>query len=582
MKSGPKALAELPAMLVGLAKSEIEIVEPLPIEFSQATPTIARPSEAMQWLNAHHVQLADHPARAGRPRVDRRGRPRVRHLRLRAARRRGRHLGLPRVQRDRRRRRLALGRGDRRHDLPRRRRLGRSRACAATPTASAAKLLAGILTQHPGQPVRAGLIARSSARSRRPAAAASSVRTAGSHPRTSGRSTARSAACACCAAEPDAGSMPLYDYDCANCGRRFEVIHGVHADGPTACPLCGGGPVRKAITAAAVHFKGSGWAKKERGAAARRRVVEDPTEGRRGRRRRRATADGGDGSARSEDPGQDRCSDGDRHRRPPRPTDDGWRRRLDHPGRGGRDPRLRPTSTSRRRRSGAGRAPDVCPEHQARWSPLRPARRGPGAGRRTATRPLPTTSSRSCSRISAADAGAHGPRGDPGALPRPAASRRSSAPSSTPTGAPRAACSPTAWRSRPCSRSIPTVLLMLGPGRLAHRRRRPTQQALVDALVERSSRRWQDLIEGTLDARSRTRPPSRRSSVSSALVWTVSQFYGALDVAFARIFSDDAGARHRPSDGARVPVGRPDPWRRRRRRSCSAGSRRSSTPWSRR
>jgi putative FmdB family regulatory protein len=58
--------------------------------------------------------------------------------------------------------------------------------------------------------------------------------------------------------------MPLYDYDCAQCGRRFEVIHGVHADGPTACPLCGGGPVRKAITAPAVHFKGSGWAKKER------------------------------------------------------------------------------------------------------------------------------------------------------------------------------------------------------------------------------------------------------------------------------------------------------------------------------
>jgi hypothetical protein len=55
MKAGPKALAELPAMLVGLGKSEIEVVEPLPIEYSQATPVIARPSEAMQWLNAHHV-----------------------------------------------------------------------------------------------------------------------------------------------------------------------------------------------------------------------------------------------------------------------------------------------------------------------------------------------------------------------------------------------------------------------------------------------------------------------------------------------------------------------------------------------
>jgi len=55
LKAGPAAIAELPTMLVGLARSEIEVVDPLPIEFSQATPTIVSPSEAMQWLNAHHV-----------------------------------------------------------------------------------------------------------------------------------------------------------------------------------------------------------------------------------------------------------------------------------------------------------------------------------------------------------------------------------------------------------------------------------------------------------------------------------------------------------------------------------------------
>ena len=61
--------------------------------------------------------------------------------------------------------------------------------------------------------------------------------------------------------------MPLYDYVCAACGRRFEVIHGVHGDPPMSCPLCGDGPVRKAISAPAVHYRGSGWAKKERHAA---------------------------------------------------------------------------------------------------------------------------------------------------------------------------------------------------------------------------------------------------------------------------------------------------------------------------
>jgi hypothetical protein len=55
LKAGPKAVAELPTMLIGLARAEIEVVDPLPIEFSQATPTIVSPSEAMQWLNAHHL-----------------------------------------------------------------------------------------------------------------------------------------------------------------------------------------------------------------------------------------------------------------------------------------------------------------------------------------------------------------------------------------------------------------------------------------------------------------------------------------------------------------------------------------------
>ncbi len=54
MRAGPRALGELPTMLIGFAKSDVEIVEPLPLEFAQAMPQIARPSEAMQWLHAHH------------------------------------------------------------------------------------------------------------------------------------------------------------------------------------------------------------------------------------------------------------------------------------------------------------------------------------------------------------------------------------------------------------------------------------------------------------------------------------------------------------------------------------------------
>ena len=63
--------------------------------------------------------------------------------------------------------------------------------------------------------------------------------------------------------------MPLYDYVCATCGHEVEVMHSVDGHGPTVCPVCGG-PMKKAIVAPAVHFKGSGWARKERSGSSSR------------------------------------------------------------------------------------------------------------------------------------------------------------------------------------------------------------------------------------------------------------------------------------------------------------------------
>ena len=57
--------------------------------------------------------------------------------------------------------------------------------------------------------------------------------------------------------------MPIYDYVCESCGRVIEVIHGLHADGPAECPDCGGA-MSKVFAAPTIHFKGSGWAKKDR------------------------------------------------------------------------------------------------------------------------------------------------------------------------------------------------------------------------------------------------------------------------------------------------------------------------------
>jgi hypothetical protein len=54
MKPHPGAADELPKMLIGLVEGPVETVEPLPVEFGDASPVIERPNEAMQWLNAHH------------------------------------------------------------------------------------------------------------------------------------------------------------------------------------------------------------------------------------------------------------------------------------------------------------------------------------------------------------------------------------------------------------------------------------------------------------------------------------------------------------------------------------------------
>ena len=64
--------------------------------------------------------------------------------------------------------------------------------------------------------------------------------------------------------------MPIYDYRCSNCGHRAEILHGVHDETAHVCPECGG-QMRKAITAPAVVFKGSGWAKVDRRSSSHRK-----------------------------------------------------------------------------------------------------------------------------------------------------------------------------------------------------------------------------------------------------------------------------------------------------------------------
>ena len=52
--------------------------------------------------------------------------------------------------------------------------------------------------------------------------------------------------------------MPLYEYECENCGHRFERIQSVNDEPIRQCPECAGA-VHKLFFPAGIIFKGSGW-----------------------------------------------------------------------------------------------------------------------------------------------------------------------------------------------------------------------------------------------------------------------------------------------------------------------------------
>src|SRR5262249_35156359 len=52
--------------------------------------------------------------------------------------------------------------------------------------------------------------------------------------------------------------MPLYEYQCDACGRRFELIRKFSDPPLEACPTCGG-PVHKLLSSPPFQFKGSGF-----------------------------------------------------------------------------------------------------------------------------------------------------------------------------------------------------------------------------------------------------------------------------------------------------------------------------------
>lgn len=52
--------------------------------------------------------------------------------------------------------------------------------------------------------------------------------------------------------------MPIYEYQCQECGDITELLQRFDDPAPEACDECGG-EIRKLVSAPAFQFKGSGW-----------------------------------------------------------------------------------------------------------------------------------------------------------------------------------------------------------------------------------------------------------------------------------------------------------------------------------
>lgn len=53
--------------------------------------------------------------------------------------------------------------------------------------------------------------------------------------------------------------MPIYEYQCQQCGHKFDKLQKISDDPLLDCPDCGKPELKKLVSAAGFRLKGSGW-----------------------------------------------------------------------------------------------------------------------------------------------------------------------------------------------------------------------------------------------------------------------------------------------------------------------------------
>jgi putative FmdB family regulatory protein len=53
--------------------------------------------------------------------------------------------------------------------------------------------------------------------------------------------------------------MPIYAFQCAECGHSFDRLQKMSDPDPETCPACGARQVKRQVTAPSFRLSGSGW-----------------------------------------------------------------------------------------------------------------------------------------------------------------------------------------------------------------------------------------------------------------------------------------------------------------------------------
>ena len=70
--------------------------------------------------------------------------------------------------------------------------------------------------------------------------------------------------------------MPIYEYECRDCGAMTEVIQKVSDPAMVDCPSCGAGGLTKLVSAAGFRLAGGGWYETDFKKDKRRNLKEAP------------------------------------------------------------------------------------------------------------------------------------------------------------------------------------------------------------------------------------------------------------------------------------------------------------------